>query len=57
VIADHIQPHRGDWNAFWASPIKSLCAQHHSGGKQFEERRGFRNDIGPDGYPTDPRHM
>ena len=24
--------------------------------KRYEERHGFRRDVGPDGYPLDPRH-
>lgn len=27
---DHITPHRGDEQAFWASPVQSLCAACHS---------------------------
>jgi hypothetical protein len=28
----------------------------HNGSKQFEEKRGFDNTIGNDGWPLDPRH-
>ena len=56
VIADHVKPHRGDWNLFWLGELQSLCRHCHESGKKFEEQRGFRSDIGEDGWPTDPRH-
>lgn len=56
VVADHVQPHKGDWNQFWLGSLQSLCRRCHESGKKFEEGRGFRSDIGEDGIPTDPRH-
>ena len=56
VIADHVQPHRGDWNQFWLGTLQSLCRNCHESGKKFEENRGYRSDIGEDGIPTDPKH-
>lgn len=38
VICDHVIPHRGNVDAFWNNPRQSLCAPHHSGQKQAEER-------------------
>jgi 5-methylcytosine-specific restriction protein A len=55
-IADHIRPHRGNWNEFWLGALQSLCRHCHESGKKFEELRGYQNDIGPDGWPLDPRH-
>jgi 5-methylcytosine-specific restriction enzyme A len=56
TIADHCVPHRGDWNAFWLGELQSLCGPCHNRAKRYEENRGFRPDIGLDGYPLDPRH-
>jgi 5-methylcytosine-specific restriction enzyme A len=56
TIADHITPHRGDWNAFILGALQSLCKPCHDSSKKVEERRGYLPDVGPDGWPTDPRH-
>jgi hypothetical protein len=37
TVVDHIQPHRGDWEAFWRGPFQTLCASCHSSLKQQEE--------------------
>lgn len=55
-IVDHVVPHRGDEEAFFAGPFQSLCKTCHDAVKQGEERRGFRREVGLDGWPTDPRH-
>lgn len=55
-IVDHIIPHRGDEEMFFAGPFQSLCKACHDRIKQSEERRGFRADVAPDGWPIDPRH-
>jgi 5-methylcytosine-specific restriction protein A len=55
VIADHIIPVRGDRNAFLKNELQSLCTQCHNG-KWASDKRGFRRDIGPDGFPIDERH-
>jgi 5-methylcytosine-specific restriction protein A len=55
-IADHIVAWKGDVMSFWQSPLQSLCLSCHNGRKQFIERRGFDNAIGPDGWPLDPKH-
>ena len=54
--ADHIVPHKGDERAFWFGELQSLCGSCHQSVKQKEEKRGYRSDIGVDGWPTDPRH-
>jgi 5-methylcytosine-specific restriction endonuclease McrA len=54
-VADHVHPHHGDVNQFWCGELQSLCFACHDH-KRFEERRGYDNAIGPDGWPRDPRH-
>lgn len=56
VIADHIRPHRGDWNEFWLGHLQSLCRTCHESGKKYQDIRGYRSDIGEDGWPIDPKH-
>ena len=56
TVADHIIPHKGNERLFWEGELQSLCATHHSASKQQAEKHGFYNDIGPDGWPLDPRH-
>lgn len=55
-IADHVVPHRGDYQLFWFGKLQSLCSPCHDGPKQAEERRGFVQALGDDGWPADPRH-
>jgi 5-methylcytosine-specific restriction enzyme A len=38
TVCDHVEPHRGDVERFWAGPFQSLCATCHSGLKQREEQ-------------------
>jgi len=56
AIVDHIERVDGDWNRFWTGALQSLCKTCHESSKKYQERRGFRSDIGPDGYPLDPLH-
>ena len=58
VIADHIIPVRSnsDPNAFWLTPLQSLCFACHNAKTGFEDKHGFRRDIGLDGMPIDERH-
>lgn len=56
TIADHIEPHRGDWNKFMLGELQSLCSSCHSSRKQAFEKRGYFPDVGDDGWPIDPRH-
>jgi 5-methylcytosine-specific restriction protein A len=55
-IVDHVEPHHGDLSKFWMGKLQSLCATCHNRDKSPEERRGYRLDVGTDGWPTDPRH-
>jgi 5-methylcytosine-specific restriction enzyme A len=56
TICDHVEPHRGDINKFWVGALQSLCLQCHLTSKRDIEERGYRRDIGFDGWPLDPRH-
>ncbi len=41
LVADHIEPHRGDPALFWdEQQIQTLCKPCHDGLKQAQERRG-----------------
>jgi 5-methylcytosine-specific restriction enzyme A len=55
-ICDHVEPHKGDINKFWLGPFQSLCRPCHDSTKKFVETRGYRPDIGLDGWPLDPNH-
>lgn len=39
VVCDHVHPHRGNVESFWAGPFQSLCKSCHSSAKQ-------RSDVG-----------
>src|SRR5215831_7334234 len=54
TICDHIEPHHGDVNKFWLGPFMSLCKRCHDSTKRLVEIRGFRPDVGLDGWPLDP---
>jgi hypothetical protein len=56
TVADHIEPWHGDVNKFWLGPLQSLCSHCHESRKKHLERRGYLPDVGPDGWPLDPRH-
>jgi 5-methylcytosine-specific restriction enzyme A len=56
TVADHIEPHGGDWNRFILGKLQSLCADCHDRSKQFEDRHGYRKEVGEDGWPIDPKH-
>src|SRR6516165_6378916 len=55
LVADHVTPHKGDWNAFVLGEMQSLCAECHQR-KLVDQTRGYRSDVGLDGYPLDPAH-
>lgn len=55
-VADHVVPHRGDYQLFWFGDLQSLCWSCHSREKQQMEVRGYTNNIGLDGWPTDPKN-
>jgi 5-methylcytosine-specific restriction endonuclease McrA len=37
TTVDHVEPHRGDPNAFFLGPLQSLCTACHSRDKQRQE--------------------
>jgi 5-methylcytosine-specific restriction endonuclease McrA len=55
-VVDHIKPHRGDWNKFKLGALQSLCDDCHNRDKRVLELRGYKLDVGSDGWPTDPNH-
>ena len=55
TICDHVEPHHGDINKFWLGRLQSLCKPCHDGTKKLIEQRGYRPDIGLDGWPLDPQ--
>jgi 5-methylcytosine-specific restriction enzyme A len=54
--ADHFPPHKGDYNLFITGPIRSLCKPCHDGLQPAFKHKGYRPDIGVDGFPLDPKH-
>jgi hypothetical protein len=55
-VVDHVTPHLSNWNAFVTGELQSPCEPSHNPAKRQIELRGYRTDIGLDGFPTDPRH-
>ena len=55
-VADHLERHAGDYQAFWFGPLQSLCASCHSGRKQQAERVGYHYGCDVNGHPLDPNH-
>src|SRR5262249_26183896 len=55
-VADHITAHKGDWQAFIAGPLQSLCGPCHHSTKRMVELHGYVKDVGEDGWPLDPAH-
>lgn len=53
VIADHIEPHRGDPVKFWSGALQSLCQVCHSSDKQQMENGKVVQVIGLDGWPLE----
>lgn len=56
TVCDHVEPHRGDPDAFWSGPFQSLCDACHAGPKQRQEATGRVVGNGADGRPLDPGH-
>jgi 5-methylcytosine-specific restriction enzyme A len=55
-VSDHIVRHSGDPMLFWYGKLQSLCVECHSSAKAQIDHKGFVNDIGDDGFPTDENH-
>jgi 5-methylcytosine-specific restriction protein A len=56
IVADHLEPHRGDVNLFYTGELMSLCKACHDSRKRFMEINGYAPDISLDGWPIDPLH-
>jgi 5-methylcytosine-specific restriction protein A len=57
TVVDHVVPHRGDPALLYdPANLQTLCAPHHNGAKQSEEKSGRVRGCGPDGMPIDPGH-
>lgn len=57
TVVDHIVPHRGNAVLFWdETNWQSLCKGCHDSAKQSEEKQGFSNAVGLDGWPVDDKH-
>ena len=52
-VADHVEPHKGDVNAFWLGKLQSLCSNCHESRKKFREKHGYDKAVGVDGLPLD----
>lgn len=52
VIADHVEPHRGDYAKFWFGKLQGLCKPCHDIRKQREERRGGGKNLRAGGQRT-----
>lgn len=51
TVCDHIEPHKGDEDKFWAGPFQSLCKPHHDSDKKRIEAGGKpKAEIGLDGW-------
>jgi 5-methylcytosine-specific restriction enzyme A len=55
-VADHVVPHKGDWQSFRLGALRSLCKACHDGHKKQTELRGYSTEIDEDGWPVDGRH-
>ena len=55
-VADHVVPHKGDWNRFRLGQLQSLCELHHNGAKKRDEAKAYSCHIAADGWPVDPNH-
>jgi 5-methylcytosine-specific restriction enzyme A len=56
TVADHVVPHRGDWDAFVGGELQSLCKTCHDGAKQSLEKGGRLRGCDAEGWPLDPSH-
>jgi 5-methylcytosine-specific restriction enzyme A len=43
LVCDHIEPHNGDTEKFWAGPFQTLCKRCHDRDKQRIEHAGRRS--------------
>lgn len=50
-VADHIEPHRGDYDKFWNGRLQPLCIPCHSGAKQEFEKSATVRGCDENGIP------
>jgi 5-methylcytosine-specific restriction endonuclease McrA len=57
TVADHIEPHRGNYELFRLGKLRSLCAECHNS-LDATNRSPVRSRfaVRVDGTPSDPRH-
>src|SRR5262245_3131950 len=55
-VVHHLVRHQGDRTKFFTTPLQSVCKSCHDGIIQKQEKAGFHDEIGLDGWPTDPAH-
>jgi 5-methylcytosine-specific restriction endonuclease McrA len=55
-VADHVEPHRGNYNLFVLGALQSLCFDCHDRKKRGAELRGYGSEMDEHGWPTDPAH-
>ena len=57
TVADHIEPHKGNYNAFVLGPAEEpLCAPAMMVCNRASNAEATRRAIGVDGYPVDRAH-
>lgn len=56
LVCDHIEPHKGDPEKFFAGPFQTLCPDDHDIVKQQLEVRGYIAGCDLGGRPIDPLH-
>lgn len=56
-VVDHIQPHEGDPELFWAvDNLQALCPPCHSAAKRMQEKHGYSQGCDLNGFPLDSGH-
>lgn len=55
-VADHVKPHRGNYELFYHGKLQSLCKLCHDGAKQAQEASGQLRGGNLDGHPLDGNH-
>jgi hypothetical protein len=56
TVVDHVEPHRGDINAFVLGDLQSMCKPCHDRHKQRLEIDGFVTAFDASGWPLDLNH-
>jgi 5-methylcytosine-specific restriction enzyme A len=56
TVADHVEPHKGNWTKFVTGKLQSLCYQCHNSTKQLIELHGHHSGVDRAGLPIDSNH-